>query len=200
MSTSPKEKIRELVLAGKLRPGDVCFSGYRRSFISRAIMWFTQSWISHSFLIKDISLHEDGSVDCYVIEAGHFEVWMTVFDKYLGPDYKFETYRPLVDVFSVFEALDTTEQYLGKVYGYLQLIGFIPVLVWKWLTGRRIHNPFGQGQICSELVLRYIKKLPVKGYDYLYVDTTSPIDIWNVMSRDREQFGFELKKDYDEEV
>lgn len=49
--------------------------------------------------------------------------------------------------------------YEGAAYGWLQVVGFLPVLWVRRLTGRRMPNPFPAGLICSEDALLYLRAL-----------------------------------------
>lgn len=51
------------------------------------------------------------------------------------------------------------KQYDGAAYGWLQIVGFLPVLWWRRLTGRRLPNPMPLGVICSEAALLWLRML-----------------------------------------
>ena len=51
------------------------------------------------------------------------------------------------------------KDYLGRAYGWGQIIAFLPVLLWRRLTGQDAVNLLPLGTICSELVTVYCRRL-----------------------------------------
>ncbi len=71
----------------------------------------------------------------------------------------FVVFRPAVPIEIRRRALDEIyRQYNGAMYGWGQILAFIPVMFWRRLTGRSAVNLLPLGTICSELVFLYLQK------------------------------------------
>jgi len=140
----------------QLTEGAIGFSS-SKSFISKAIKWFTKSKWSHCFIIWRITGPDDE--DILLVEAGEFTVQIVPFSKYIKGDYEFEIYdvSPLIDSSKKKEADKKLISKIETYYGWLQLIGFgIVILLRKWFGWKSKKNIWGKGKICSEIVAEYL--------------------------------------------
>lgn len=140
-----------------LKEGSIGFCG-SKSWISKIIRWFTKSRWSHTFIIWKIIKDED-RVYILVIEAGEFIVHIVPFSKYLSGDFYFEIYD--ITPITIKENEGIAEEKLlskiGRLYGWLQLIGFgIVILLRKWFGWKLKRNIWKKGKICSEVVAEYL--------------------------------------------
>jgi len=159
--------------------GAVGFSSRRANFLSRAIRWFTQSRWSHVFVVYQQEPEQ------LIIEASTFQVQLVPIAKYDSK--KYDVMIISADGFSpedVRRGLDKAKGYIEKTYGWLQLVGFIPVLFWKRLTGQSVPNPAKGGVVCSELVLQYLRGLEPGGrWDSMDRNSVSPEDLASELSK-----------------
>lgn len=158
--------------------GTIGFCTNRRSFISKVIRWFTRSRWSHTYVIRQTD------PDILVLEAGKYQVQIVPITKYESSKYQ--------NVFFVPEGFKSEDIALGLMaagdkieanYGWLQLVGNIPVIIMKRLFGMKISNPSKGGIVCSELVLQYLRGLdPTGPWRSLDRNTVSPEDLCEVLS------------------
>lgn len=78
----------------------------------------------------------------------------------------FVVFRPDVPAAIRRQALDEIwRKYNGAAYGWGQILGFLPVIAVRRLTGKDAVNLLPLGTICSELTLLYLRRC----YDLLHV-------------------------------
>jgi len=116
------------------------------------------------------------------------------------PTIAYTIFRPIFGGAVVFDVECIFERYAGNGYGFTQLFYF----VWRWffrllhIDIRKRRNPFPSGDICSEIVYEYIKRLAVKVRDYQLLDylaqwnenTIHAGDIYTICSAFPEKFKF----------
>lgn len=159
--------------------GTIGFCTKRRNFISRVIRWFTRSKWSHTYVIRQ------NEPDILVLEAGMFQVQIVPITKYQSRKYANVYFQP--DGFSQADitcGLMKAGEKIETHYGWLQLLGFIPVIMAKRLFGMKISNPSKGGVVCSELVLQYLRGLdPAGPWGTLDKNTVSSEDLYEVLSK-----------------
>ena len=167
------------------RKGDVGFCTKRGNFLAKAIRWFTRSKWSHTYVIYQTE------PEILVLEAGVFQVQLVPFSKYESKKYVNAVMRPVNFMPDAIEkGLAKVKEKIEAHYGWLQLIGFIPVVLFKRLLGMKISNPAKGGIICSELVLQYLRGLdPGCHWDKMDRNATSPEDLFEELAIDS---GFTL--------
>jgi hypothetical protein len=159
--------------------GAVAFSTFKSSWLSRAIRWFTEYEFSHSFIIADVCDPDSFQRErIYILEAGKREVSFNQLNSYEKPDARYEIWMPKgVSAEDIDRALYRTERvFLGKQYGYLQLVGFALVIALRKI-GIRIKNPLKLGAICSEVDWYYCKQIKPEFFGRFDRDTVSPRDL-----------------------
>lgn len=154
--------------------GTVGFASKKGNFISKAIRWFTQSKWSHTFIMYQVE------PEALVVEAGTFEVLIDLPKKYDTHHYVTAYFEPVgFSGEEIEKGISKIRQKIEVHYGWLQLVGFIPVVIFKRLFGKKISNPAKGGIICSELVLLYLRALePGAKWDHMDKNTTSPEDLF----------------------
>lgn len=158
--------------------GTIGFCSKKANFISKAIRWFTRSKWSHTYAIYQ------AEPEVLVVEASTFTVQLAPFEKYDSSKYTNALFIPTG--FTSEEIERGIAKVRGKIeaqYGWLQLVGFIPVVFVKRLFGMKISNPSKGGIVCSELVLQYLRGLePGAKWDAMDRNTTSPEDLFLELS------------------
>lgn len=141
--------------------GSIGFSNNKTSFIGKLIRLFTNSGITHSFIItfprgNDVWFEEASNV----VAEGKFE------NNYVNdPNTSYWVYKikdGLVPEATTDTALQyCLDNYLGVEYGFFQLLWF----PYRWLMSkfgkdiRKQKNWMSDGVICSELVYDYLTQL-----------------------------------------
>jgi len=150
--------------------GLIGFSGRRGIFLSRAIKWFTKSKWSHTFIVLDDEL---------ILEAGRYQVQITLYEKYMRDRYTITGFKPFITKETIETSLNNVIKRVGTSYGWLQIIGIAFVRGLKKI-GIGIRNPFRGGIICTELVHDYLERL---GFDMPFADkdAISPEDLFNYL-------------------
>lgn len=158
--------------------GTIGFCTKRASFVSKVIRWFTRSRWSHTYVIRQVE------PDILVLEASTFQVQLVPVTKYESRKYANVFFRPegFKDA-DVSCGLMKAEEKIETHYGWLQLVGNIPVIIAKRLFGLKIRNLSRGGVVCSELVLQYLRGLDPSGpWGSLDKNTVSPEDLYEVLS------------------
>lgn len=158
--------------------GAIGFSRQKRSWLSKIIRWFTRSKWSHTFIIYQVE------PEILVAEAGTFEVQLVPITKYESAKYVTTFFFPnMVHVARIESGVNRAMKDIEKTYGWLQIIGFIPVVVLKRLLGLKIKNLMRGGIICSELVLECLRGMePGTKWDLMQKDSVSPEDIFEELA------------------
>lgn len=159
-----------------IKRGSIIFTT-TRSWISKRIMDFDQEY-SHILISATNTVDEH----TFTLEADQFGVQGNDFESRLKKVKKFEIFEIQIPEEEIRKAVDSMFQYIGKSYGYLQLLGFMPVILLRKL-GIKIKNPFSKGLVCSEFVLKYLKRLPAVRDLFAGLDsnTCSPQDILTII-------------------
>jgi len=157
-----------------LMRGSVGFCSKKANFISKIIRWFTRSKWSHTFIMYQ------AEPEPLVVEAGTYEVLIDLPMKYESSKYVTGYFEPAgFSAEEVERGIAKIRQKIEVHYGWLQLVGFIPVVIFRRLFGMKISNPARGGIICSELVLLYLRALePGSKWDSMDKNTTSPEDLF----------------------
>ena len=151
------------------------------TWISRTIAWFLKSNYSHTFL----GLHYgagQGRLGPMILEADSHGVEIDALDVYAKREKLIELYEPLLAKSLVSKAMDAIfEKYHRSHYGYLQLLGFVPIFLLRRI-GIRVGNFFGGGIICSELIWEYLRELGFKEiYQSKKANSVTPGDVKEAM-------------------
>ncbi len=148
-----------------------------KSLISRLICWFTKSPASHVM----IGLEIHGIPMLLHCTAGGVQVtprtkWFR--DSELVAEY---TFRP-----DILEGLRYAFMQLGVKYDYVSLLGFIPVLLFRWLRVK-IKNPLASAKsmVCSEFILHVDHAHKIPEWVGLDPETTSPQDLLVVCRKEQ---------------
>jgi hypothetical protein len=157
--------------------GTIGFCRKKAGLLSKVIRWFTRSDWSHTYII-----YQD-TPEILVAEAGTCQVQLVPITKYESSKYANVFFVPRhVDV-SLIE--NGTKKVRGKIettYGWLQILGFIPMVIARRLLFMKIPNPARAGIICSELVLLYLRELePGYLWDSLDRNAVSPEDLYKML-------------------
>lgn len=157
--------------------GTIGFCTKRANWVSRIIRWFTCSRWSHTYVIRQ------NTPDILVLEASKFQVQIVPITKYESRKYKNVFFLP--DGYKpedIDRGLERAGAKIEQHYGWLQILGFIPVIIARRLLGMKIKNVARGGVVCSELVLQYLKGLDPEGpWKILQKDTTSPEDLHQLL-------------------
>jgi len=156
-------------------------------FFARAIMWFTKSQFSHCYIVKECDACESKNV----LEANSHGVGMGPYPVFLKEKaIVIEEYVIDHDVEQLNQAWDVIcLNRLHRPYSYMQILGDAIVIMLQAITGWSLPNPFSQRKkdVCSELVLGYIRRSKISGFEKLNAGTVSPEDLNKIIKGD-EQF------------
>lgn len=133
---------------------------------AKLIRWFTKSQWSHCLIVLDDDL--EGEALCFesTMVGG---VKLSLWSKY--KDYIKEVYsisRP--------STIKPLYQYLGKNYGYLQILGYPIAKLFKLKS-----NPIKKDYVCSEIVLRFLLENDYKEFETLDTNTAAPEDLYKII-------------------
>lgn len=156
--------------------GAIGFSRKKKSWISKIIRWFTRSEWSHTFII-----YQD-EPEILVAEAGTFEVVLVPITKYESAKYVTTFFFPDPEKIGrdrIEAGISRARKNIEKTYGWLQLLGFVPVVIAKRLLGLKIKNPMRGGVVCSELVLECLRGMePGTKWTLMQKDSVFPEDLF----------------------
>lgn len=147
----------------------VIFSTSKKNIFSALIRLMTKSKVSHCAI----------GVDLYnipiVIHAGVGGVHVSTRKKFLKDSnivYEFKVVPDISD--NVRQAISM----VGEKYDYVGLLGFIPVLMFRWF-GRKVKNPFASASavICSEFILAVDKDKKINEWSNLDPEASTPDDV-----------------------
>lgn len=177
------------------------FSNNKTSLLAKLIRFFTNSKMSHTFVITfpsaggDVMFEEashvvtDGVFKTNYIDDTNTQYWI----------YKIKDGIVSEDVIDK-SLVAIQEQFLGVTYGKLQLL-FFP---YRWIMNTIFHkdvnhekNWFTNGVICSELVYHYLYNLGQPFQDMLSdfnSDTIQAQDILNIINSHPDVFEFVEEK------
>ena len=154
------------------------FSSHKRSILSKMIMWFTDSDISH------VSIRFGKLEANWMVEAARNGVqpgWWNFFAKKNEVKYAFELVNLNEAVLEqiVDECLDAM---IGKRYDIFGILGFAIALGLKKLGFKNVKNIFGSKRVffCSELVMRIAYKIEEHFKVVIFTgdpELTSPADL-----------------------
>lgn len=149
--------MKRIIDWSQIRHGDIGFIA-GEGFVSEAIRTLTERMDllllptpSHAFLIlsktETIEALEKTVVRPVALYKQRFEAGLVFI------------YRPDVPDSVRRLAIDWVyDNYKGAAYGWGQILGFLPVMAWRKLTGQDPVNLLPVGTICSELVLLFLRK------------------------------------------
>jgi len=139
------------------------------SWISRIIMWFTRSKASHVMIGLDVY----GIPMLLHCTSGGVQV--TPRAKWFAENRQVAEYRFKPDIT---EGIKHAFLMLGEKYDYVSLLGFIPVLFFRWLR-IKVKNPLASpsAMVCSEFILHVDHHDQIPEWDVLDYETTTPEDL-----------------------
>lgn len=152
-----------------MKRGAIFIGAENKDFLSEAIRNVSRSKWSHCAIILDSTPFES-----YVMGSRTFGTDITTLTEYNDTlPYYYRIYDIELPQAQVDKVLrDITDKNLGKAYGYFQLAVGFPI--WyklkDWFGILLKKNPVSLGLVCSELVAKYMKALPLKD---------SEVDSWN---------------------
>ena len=160
--------------------GAIGFSLKRRNWVSKIVAWFTTSRWSHTFVI-----YQD-QPEVLVVEAGTLQVQLVPIAKYQSSGYNVAYFSPVAFTPEQIDAgVAKARESIETTYGWLQILGFVPVIVSRRLFGRKISNPARGGIVCSELVLQYLRGIDPGGkWAGMDKDAVSPEDLFSELALD----------------
>ena len=158
--------------------GAIGFETNNRNWVSRLIRWFTQSEWSHVFIVLP---PDPVSGRREILEANASGISKRFLDKYHKPHLSYILYQPDTTKERVDGALEQCLRLVGRSYGFLQYLGYIPMMLLR-RVGIRINNPISAGRVCSELGLRYLQLLQIEpAFEPLDRDSVTPQDLIDVL-------------------
>jgi hypothetical protein len=131
------------------RVGDIGFSTSKSSPFSASIRAFTESNVSHVFIIVGILYGK-----FLVLEADGNRVDINFLDTYMTSDAYFEIYRLPNSPFRNLALERVVNRYANKTYGRGQIVGFV-LDRFLSLFGKGGKNLIDDGIVCSELGMYY---------------------------------------------
>lgn len=162
-----------------LKRGQIGFATNKHSQISKLIRWVTRSPWSHAFLIADKI--EDR---VYLLEANEFGTEYRLFNEYSNKDVVpveiWEPISPEVDVSQAVE--DTSDKFLGMMYGYLEFISIGFKILARNYLGIKYESPIHQGAICSQVVAYYVRSLHPSGYAEFNLQEITPAELYDLVT------------------
>lgn len=155
------------------------------SWLSKAIMWFTRGKASHSFFVY---YDQDFEADM-ILEAtgGPMSGGFRIID--------YEDFKKKNKIILEHEArhdlsvgFKKSRKWLGAQYDLGGLIGFIWVLLGRWLR-KTWHNPFcsSRALFCSEAVARVCQWSSYPGFEEVDPETMSPQDLIDIFEQEARQ-------------
>lgn len=153
------------------------FSFNKRNLFSRIVANFTSSKWSHVFLV--ISKIED---DYLILEASASGgVKFNLLSKYTdSKHHNLQLFEINVDS----PKLNSLKNKIGHKYGFAQAIGNAIARVFRLKS-----NPFTDDEVCSELVLLWLKNTELASYfEHLDPQIASPEDIYRVVTSKQDKF------------
>jgi hypothetical protein len=143
------------------------------AFLSRVIRWFTRSKASHALLGAEMDgvavILEATTGGVRIFPRKRWERSHVVVGEYL--------FKP-----DMSGGLRHAIEHVGDKYDYLGLVGFMFVVVARWL-GRKIKNPLASPsrEVCSEFVLQVDpQRVKIPEWQGLDPETTDPEDLWRL--------------------
>jgi len=153
---------------------------YKTHFFARAIMWVTSSKFSHCYIVKEC----DACGLKEVLEANHRGVNDGPYDLFLAEGaLGIEEFVVQQDLDALDAAWDQTRRNrLHRPYSYLQILGDALVIGLQTIVKRSLPNPFNQrkADVCSELVLVWLRQAQIEGFDHFDPATVTPEDLIQV--------------------
>lgn len=130
--------------------------GFSRTnaFLSRTIRWFTRSNISHSY----IKFYDDFLGVSLIIHADFPGVVIIPESKFKINNIPIEEYE--IDDNRLGDSIRKNMRLIGKKYDFLNLFGWLPVIVFKSWFKRKIKNPLDDPKrlICVDFCLHIINE------------------------------------------
>ena len=155
------------------------------TLLSFLVRYFTKrSWVK-SARVSHVALRYGASEANWMVEAstrGFWPNWWNKFKKTCTVCYQFEVVG--CDPAILEKLLDEfIDDRIGEPYNYSGIAGMLLVVMWYWLTGKKVKNPLGmKGSLtCSETAYRYFDKVfKVTGIRYFKeqdAETTFPEEL-----------------------
>jgi hypothetical protein len=148
-------------------PAYVGFSARAYNPFSWLIRKVTKSKYSHTFVLL---ADPNNSIDVPIIHASGLTVQRSDLRSQMGRGTCGVVYKIDCTIETEKEALSYVLKFEDEPYGYLQLVGFLFVLVFRL----RKRNPISKGVVCSELLWRLLNALHIPGIELLDRDTITP--------------------------
>jgi hypothetical protein len=162
-------------------------------FFARAIRWFTKSEFSHTYVVKECEACQLKEV----LEANHYGDTSGPYDLFLEEGaIVLKEFEVEHDIELLNQAWDTIRLHrLHRPYSYMQILGdalviTLQTLIFYFFKKKvSLPNPFNQrkADVCSELVLSWLRRAKIAGFENLRDSTVSPEDLYEIIEKD-EQF------------
>ncbi len=172
--------------------GTIGFFADSKSWKSRLICWLTKSQFSHTFIILgDLEKH------ILIIDSDRYSVEVKEITDFLkSKKHKLKIYQPInVSYDIVQQGLNKCYSFIGRIYGYPQLLGYILMRLFNALGLKIKRNPIRFGIICSELVWTYCNTLFPEQFQQLDKNSITPEDLLNVIENSKNFKEIELVLD-----
>lgn len=143
------------ILDGFLKPGLVCFTTNKESWISNTIRWFQklsdkEAIFTHTFIylgqVREIDLH-------IIWESAEYGVRPNLLNAYINKNSRVEFWELNADTKRMIEAIEVAaKETYGKMYGYGMLLGHAIKKIFN-----KKENPIKAGIICCEEVMNVLR-------------------------------------------
>ncbi len=154
----------------------IAFTYKKQNIFSYLTAKLTKSKWSHTFLVLDNI--KVGKNDCLILESNFFGgVKFGLLSVYKNNP---KVVMEILNVSGLNDDIEVLTQYIGKKWGYLQVIGFMGMKLFK-----KVKNPIKSGLWCSELVwLKLITTDKLKNVFITYLrDSVTPEDIYKELKK-----------------
>ncbi len=169
--------------------GMVVLSG-TKSWVSRAIMWWTKSKFSHAAVLL-------GTMYDYIFK---FEAQSKGVIPYLFKPKKkdfCEIWRVKASDGKIEESMKVIFGLCGKRYWYENLAGFMISKTANWFGLKKVKNPFHGGYWCSKLAEYYVNLITER--EWIDPDNTTPEDMSVLFRANPDIFTLVAKSEYKKE-
>lgn len=178
----------------RAKPGMIGFSNNKKGLLPKLIRWFTDSEISHAFIMTDNIADEP------TVQEAALLVQIVPLEKYYVKDdtqsyWLYEVHHDYASELTMYESRKKCfNEFAGVKYGKLQLVWF----PWRWFNEkvlrrdiRKSKNWMTDGVICSELQYWYLYNLGPTFQDLLKdynPDTIQAEDLRRIVSKNPKIF------------
>lgn len=172
-----------------MKTGTIWFSGHNSGWIGKGIAYFTNSWMSHTFIIRGkyeskefITLETTTTI---VAQRNFVNEYMTNDCRLMGFEVLDKTEQEQLD------AMKKCDSLIGNLYAYLRLLGYIIQHIFFLKN-----QPIKMGTWCCDITLLYLKSLGYSWAKDLNGWQLDPQDIQQILLSHPESFKYMYFKNY----